>query len=77
MESKLMDYMKAKELLNHYNVKSVNSTYVNNANEAIDFSNGNPIVLKVLTQKALHKTKSGLVELNLIGDKEIKNAIIC
>ncbi len=69
-----MDYMKAKELLSHYNVKSVDSTYINNVDEAINFSNGNPIVLKVLTQKALHKTKSGLVELNLISDKEIKSA---
>ncbi len=69
-----MDYMKAKELLNHYNVRSVDSQYINNAAEAINFSNGKSIVLKVLTQKALHKTKSGLVELNLVSNKEITNA---
>ena len=74
MENILMDYMKAKALLNDYSIRSVDSTYVNSAQEAINFSKKKPIVLKVLTQKALHKSKSGLVELNLKDDVSISNA---
>lgn len=67
----LKDYMKAQALLKKYNIKSVESRYVESAKEAISFSNGKPIVLKVLSRKALHKTKSKLVELDLRDDKEI------
>ncbi len=67
----LMDFMKAKDMLGKYNVHSVESTYVTTASQAVDFSNGKPIVIKVLSDKALHKTKSGVVELNLKTPQEI------
>ncbi len=67
----LIDYMKAYALLKKYNIKSVESAYVKSAKEATAFSGGKAIVLKALSQKALHKTKSKLVELNLTGEREI------
>ncbi|MCL4373837.1 MAG: acetate--CoA ligase family protein [Candidatus Marsarchaeota archaeon] len=70
----LLDYMEAYALLKRYHIKSVESTYVKSAEDAISFSGGDAIVLKVLSQKALHKSKSGLVELNLATEKEIRSA---
>lgn len=70
----LTDYMKAHALLKRYNIRNVESKYVATAADAISFSKGEPIVLKVLSQKALHKTKNKLVELNLSTSKEITNS---
>ena len=69
----LLDYKKANALMARYGIKSVGSAYLKNPEDAIEFSGGKPIVLKALTQKALHKTKSGLVMLNLSGSREIRN----
>ncbi len=66
--------MKAHALLKQYNIRNVESKYVQSAKEAVSFSNGEPIVLKVLSQKALHKSKNRLVELNVSGAKEIANS---
>jgi succinyl-CoA synthetase beta subunit len=70
----LMDYMEASRLLKKYGIKSVESTYVSNADEAIKFAGEDRIVLKVLSQKALHKSRNGLVELDLKGSDSIENA---
>jgi succinyl-CoA synthetase beta subunit len=70
----LMEYEAAHKLLEKYKIKSIESKYVKSAREAISFSKGNPIVLKAISQKALHKSKSKLVELNLGTGKEIENA---
>lgn len=70
----LMDYAKAHALLEKYKIRSVESRYVESANEAARFSSGKPIALKVLSNKALHKSKSGLVALNLASEKEIEAA---
>lgn len=70
----LFDYGKAQRLLAKYGIKSVESGYVSSADAAIKFAGGKAIVLKVLTNKALHKTKSGLIMLDLKTDKEIKEA---
>lgn len=67
----LMDYAEAYKMLQKYGIKSVESGYVTTAKEAISFSRGKPIVLKAISQKALHKSRSGLVALNLHSDKEI------
>lgn len=66
-----MDYMSAHKLLDKYKIRSVESRYVESAKEAVSFSKGEPIVLKVLSQKALHKSKNKLVALNLSQEKEI------
>ncbi|MGC8628628.1 MAG: acetate--CoA ligase family protein [Candidatus Micrarchaeia archaeon] len=69
-----MDYMEAKALLDKYGIKSIESAYVNSADEALEFAKGDAIVLKVLSDKALHKSKAGLVMLNLNGENEIRQA---
>ncbi|MGC8669878.1 MAG: acetate--CoA ligase family protein [Candidatus Micrarchaeia archaeon] len=70
----LIDYVEAEKLLKKYNIKSVESMYVNTAEEAIGFSKGKRIVLKVLSQEAMHKSKNGLVELDLSTESAIKEA---
>jgi succinyl-CoA synthetase beta subunit len=61
----LMDYVNAKELLEKYGIKTADAKYVSSANEATKFSGNSTIALKVISDKALHKSKSGLVLLNL------------
>jgi succinyl-CoA synthetase beta subunit len=68
----LIDYERARALLEKYKIRSVESRYVKNAEEAIKFSKGKAIVLKAISQKALHKTRNKLVALNLDSDKAIK-----
>lgn len=71
----LVDYYKARSLLDKYKIRSIRSGYVSTEKEAVKFWNGkSPIVLKVLSDKALHKSKSGLVQLDLHDEMEIKKA---
>jgi succinyl-CoA synthetase beta subunit len=70
----LMEYNQAHALLTKYQIRSVDSKYVNTAKEAVAFSKGNPIVMKVISQKALHKSKNKLVALNLSSEKEITSS---
>ena len=70
----LLDYMHACKLLEKYDIGVVDSRYVKSAKEAIDFSAGKKIVLKVISQNAIHKSRSGLVALDLCTAEEIKNA---
>lgn len=70
----LVEYSRAHSLLAKYGIRSVKSEYVKSSKEAVSFSGGNPIVLKVMTEKALHKTKSGLLALDLTTEKEISDA---
>jgi acetyltransferase len=70
----LSDYFKAKTLLDKYHIKSIESKYVTKAEEAVKFAGGDAIVLKVISEKQLHKSKAGLVKLNLQGANEIKPA---
>ena len=66
--------MQAKSLLDKYKIKSIESKYVSSIDEAIEFAKNDAIVLKVLSDKALHKTKEHLVMLNLESEKEIREA---
>jgi len=66
--------MQAKSLLDKYKIKSIESKYVSSIDEAIEFAKNDAIVLKVLSDKALHKTKEHLVMLNLESEKKIKEA---
>lgn len=70
----LMDYIDAKEMLYKYGIKSIDSKYVNSADQAVEFAGSSPIVMKVLSGKALHKSKAGLVMLDLRGKDEIRKA---
>jgi succinyl-CoA synthetase beta subunit len=69
----LIEYEKAQLLLKKYRIKNVESKYIKTSKQAIEFSKGNPIVLKVISDKALHKSKNKLVALNLITPKEIES----
>ena len=69
-----LEYFTGKKLLDRYGIHSVESRYVKSAGDAVKFSKGEPIVLKVLTDKALHKSKAGLVKLNLSNSTAIKFA---
>lgn len=70
----LVEYFKAKSILDKYGISSVESKYVDSAESAVSFSNGRKIVLKVLSSKALHKSKEGLVKTSLSGRNEIASA---
>lgn len=70
----LIDYMEGYRILKKYGIRSVESGYVKSADEAVKFSKGRSIVLKVISQKAVHKSRSGLVALNLGSDSEIRRA---
>ena len=67
----LLDYMQARKLLDKYKIKSVDSAYVNSAESAARFAKGKRIVLKLISEKAVHKSRAGLVKLDLDGEKEI------
>lgn len=67
----LVDYEKAHALLSKYGIRSIESKYVKSSEDAVSFSKGKPIVLKVISQNALHKTKNRLVALSLSSKDEI------
>lgn len=71
----LVDYYKARNALKKYGIRSVASEYVSNEEQAVSFwkKNGR-IVLKVLSDKALHKSKAGLVMLDLNNEGSVKSA---
>ena len=68
------EYFKGKALLDKYGIKSIPSSYVESAESAVGFSKGHPIVLKVISEKALHKSKAGVVKVGLATPAEIKSA---
>lgn len=70
----LLDYMQAKRLLDRYGIRSIDGEYVGSAAEAVKFSGGRGIVLKLISDKALHKSKAGLVKLALREKEEITAA---
>lgn len=70
----LLEYFKAKKLLDKYGIRSIDSKYVASADEALRFSGGKPIVLKVISDKQLHKSKAGLVRLGLEEKDAIRSA---
>ena len=61
----LLEYDKARALLERYGIRSIESKYLSSGIEAAKFASGGPIAMKAISQKALHKTKSGLVELDV------------
>ncbi len=70
----LSDYFSGEKLLEKYGISSIGSWYADSADEAISKAKKGPIVMKVISGKALHKSKSGLVMLNLRTDDEIRSA---
>jgi succinyl-CoA synthetase beta subunit len=70
----MLDYMEAQRLLVKYGIPVAESRYVKSAEEAAKFSGGKPIVMKVISQKAIHKSRGGLVALGLSTDSSIEKA---
>lgn len=70
----MLDYLQAKKLLDKYGIRSIDSRYVDAADDAVDFSGGKGIVLKLISDKAVHKSREGLVKLDLRGKEEITSA---
>ncbi len=70
----LLDYIKARDMLGRYGISSVKSGYVDSPEQAVKFSEGKPLALKVLSEKALHKSKSGVVKLGLLDPDDIREA---
>lgn len=70
----LVDYFDAEKILKKYGIRSVESKYVESADAAASFAGGDKIVLKLISDKALHKSKSGLVAAGLETEKEIRRA---
>ena len=64
----LLDYFEGKKLLDKYGIKSIESSYVSSSKEALSFAGKDHIVLKLISDKALHKSKAGLVKLDLNGE---------
>ena len=75
LPGKLVDYVEAYKMLGAYEIKAAEAKYVSSAKEAIEFSHGGePLAMKVISEKALHKSKSGLVRLGLSKPADIEGA---
>lgn len=70
----LVEYFEAERILRKYGIRSVSSKYVNSREEAVKFAGNENIVLKVVSGKALHKSKSGLVAAGVSGRKQIMDS---
>lgn len=70
----LVEYTEAQALLSKYGIGSIESRYVASAKDAIKFSKGERVVLKALSDKALHKSKAGLVKVDLATPEEVTRA---
>jgi succinyl-CoA synthetase beta subunit len=70
----LLDYIKASTMLERYGIRSVRSSYVSTPEEAIKFAGKKSIVLKLISDKALHKSKAGLIRVGLFDEGLIRNA---
>lgn len=55
----MLDYLQAKKLLGRYGIRSIDSRYVGTAEEAVAFADGKGIALKLISDKAVHKTRRG------------------
>jgi hypothetical protein len=71
----LMDFMEASALLKRHGIRSIESAYVKDVDSALRFAKGMPIALKLISEKAMHKSRAGLVRLNLSRPEEIKGAM--
>ncbi|MCL5440931.1 MAG: acetate--CoA ligase family protein [Candidatus Marsarchaeota archaeon] len=67
----LMDYMEASGLVARYGIHATRGAYVNSAEEAVGFAGKKAVALKVISEEAMHKTKSGMILLGLSGTEQI------
>lgn len=69
-----VEYFKAERLLKKYGINSIRSAYVSSVQEALRFRDNHNLVLKVLSEKVVHKAKQDLVRLNLSDEDEVRKA---
>ncbi len=62
---KLLEYDKAESIINKYGIQKPEAAYVYSKEEATAFAQKGKIALKVISEKALHKSKSGVIAINL------------
>ena len=70
----LLEYFEAKRLLDRYGIHSVESRYVSSPEDAVRFASGKPVAMKVISGKALHKSKAGLVRLNVGSEQDVRRS---
>jgi succinyl-CoA synthetase beta subunit len=68
----MIDYIEASKMAKRYGLRVARAAYVSSADDAVSFASGKTVVMKVISQKAIHKTKSGVVLLDLRGEKEVR-----
>jgi succinyl-CoA synthetase beta subunit len=61
----MLDYMEAADLLSKYKIKSERSRYVSSSDKALEFAGKKKIAMKVISGNAIHKSKLGLVKVDL------------
>ncbi len=72
-----MNYNSAIKILNKYKIRNVESAIVSTYDDAVKFWNGKGMItMKVISDKALHKSKNGLVSLYLSNPKQIQDAFL-
>lgn len=72
---KLLSFEKTKDLLKKHNISIKDTEIFNQKKDAIDYANkiGFPIVLKVYSDKVIHKTEENAVITNIQNEKELEN----
>ncbi len=70
----LLDYFEGKKVLDRYGIRSIESKYVESSEDALKFAGEGKLVLKLISEKQLHKSKAGLVKLDLSGHEAIAKA---
>jgi len=72
----LLDWQKTKELLEKYQIPTVESLIVEDVNSAFGFAKrvGFPVVLKLISENSLHKIDKGLVKLNIKNKQELETS---
>jgi succinyl-CoA synthetase beta subunit len=71
---KLLEYTNAYTMLHRHSIRALDAKYVGSPDDAVGFASGKPIVLKVISGKALHKSKNGLVKLDLSTERDVRSA---
>jgi len=72
----LLDYPKARQLLDQYHVKTVDAAVAHGEKDAVELARklGYPVALKVLSPEIVHKTDIGALRLNLKNDGQVHRA---
>lgn len=73
---KFLPFKKAEDILKLYGFKVARSGLVKNKRQAVKIASelGYPVVLKIASQKIVHKSDAGGVEVNLKNSQEVKEA---